>query len=105
MYSMYAKFIELFLYVWRRLKEVWKVTSFWDDPGLCNEEMEEEGGKGEREKEEKGEKVNISSIPWFSQHKDGIQFWKRELFPRGLQIPAPSSNIIVNYSHTHARTD
>lgn len=85
-----------FLYVWRRLKEVWKVTSFWDDPGLCNEEMEKEGGKGEREKG--GEKLTFQA---FLEHKDGIQVWKRELFPRGLQIPAASSNIIVNYSHTH----
>lgn len=60
------------------------------------------GGRGEGREGEGGKKLTFQA---FLEHKDGIQFWKRELFPRGLQIPAPSSNIIVNYSHTHARTD
>lgn len=59
-------------------------------------------GRGEGREGEGGEKLTFQA---FLEHKDGIQVWKRELFPRGLQIPAASSNIIVNYSHTHTRTN
>lgn len=95
MYSMYAKFIELF-YMSEDVEK--KFEKLPPSGMILASAMRRWRRKGGRERGRRGGKLTFQA---FLEHKDGIQVWKRELFPRGLQIPAASSNIIVNYSHTH----
>lgn len=68
-------------------------TSFWDDPSICEEETGRE------------KKLTKYSKTFHSQREDsGPENCKLSFLPEDGRIPAPSSNIIADHSHSHTKS-